>query len=59
MAHVANEVVYKELDDRFVRDATTASSLELEHDSGNIDKTHSKATPNESSSQGTSSGGGR
>ncbi|GJV79659.1 putative ribonuclease H-like domain-containing protein [Tanacetum coccineum] len=38
--------------------ATTASSLEAEQDSGNINKTQSKATPNESSSQGTNSGGG-
>ncbi|GKA25138.1 hypothetical protein Tco_0711171 [Tanacetum coccineum] len=41
-----------------VRAATTASSLEAEQDSGNIDKTQSKATPNEPSSLGTSSGGG-
>ncbi|GJX32094.1 retrovirus-related pol polyprotein from transposon TNT 1-94 [Tanacetum coccineum] len=38
--------------------ATTASSLEAEQDSGNILKTRSKATPNEPSSPGTSSGGG-
>ncbi|GKA93023.1 hypothetical protein Tco_0815009 [Tanacetum coccineum] len=41
-----------------VRAATTVSSLEAEQDSGNITKTQSKATPNESSSQGTNSGGG-
>nr|GFB36695.1 hypothetical protein [Tanacetum cinerariifolium] len=41
-----------------VRAATTASSLEAEQDGGNINKTQSKATPNESSSQGTDSGGG-
>ncbi|GJS66602.1 retrovirus-related pol polyprotein from transposon TNT 1-94 [Tanacetum coccineum] len=56
--HVADEAVYKELDDSLVRDATTASSLEAEQDSGNINKTRSKATPNESSSLGTTSGGG-
>ncbi|GJS15170.1 hypothetical protein Tco_0409642 [Tanacetum coccineum] len=56
--HVADEVVYKELDDSLVRVATTASSLEAEQDSGNINKTRSKATPNESSSLGTISGGG-
>nr|GEW46320.1 hypothetical protein [Tanacetum cinerariifolium] len=39
----------------FVRAATTASSLEAEQDNGNINKTQSKATPNESSSQGTNS----
>ncbi|GJW61288.1 hypothetical protein Tco_0110623, partial [Tanacetum coccineum] len=41
-----------------VRVATTASSLEVEQNSGNITKTQSKATPNESSSLGTTSGGG-
>ncbi|GKE00975.1 hypothetical protein Tco_1388958, partial [Tanacetum coccineum] len=53
-----NEAVHKELGDSLVRAATTASSLEAEQDSGNINKTQSKATPNESSSQGTNSGGG-
>ncbi|GKB08381.1 hypothetical protein Tco_0836665, partial [Tanacetum coccineum] len=52
------EVVHKELGDSLVRAATTASSLEAEQDSGNIHKTQSKATPNESSFQGTNSGGG-
>ncbi|GJT70990.1 hypothetical protein Tco_1030276 [Tanacetum coccineum] len=42
----------------WVRAATTASSLEAEQDNGNINKTRSKATPNESSSLGTTSGGG-
>ncbi|GJZ32477.1 hypothetical protein Tco_0577913 [Tanacetum coccineum] len=55
---VADEAVYKELGDSLVRAATTASSLEAEQDSGNITKTRSKATPNESSSLGTTSGGG-
>nr|GEZ06151.1 hypothetical protein [Tanacetum cinerariifolium] len=54
---VTDEVVYKELDDSLVRVATTASSLEAEQDSGNINKTQSKATPYESSTQGTDSGG--
>ncbi|GJU34600.1 uncharacterized mitochondrial protein-like protein [Tanacetum coccineum] len=53
--HVADEAVYKELDDSLVR---ATSSLEAEQDSGNITKTRSKATPNESSSLGTTSGGG-
>ncbi|GKF17965.1 hypothetical protein Tco_0062883, partial [Tanacetum coccineum] len=44
--------------DSLVRSATTASSLEAEQDNGNITKTRSKATPNESSSLGTTSGGG-
>ncbi|GKF80594.1 hypothetical protein Tco_0239196, partial [Tanacetum coccineum] len=56
--HVADEAVYKELDDCLVRAATTASSLEVEQDSGNIAKTQSKAIPNESSSLGTTLGGG-
>nr|GEZ53305.1 retrovirus-related Pol polyprotein from transposon TNT 1-94 [Tanacetum cinerariifolium] len=55
---VAYEAVYKELDDSLVRAATIASSLKTEQDSSNINKTQSKATPNESSSQGTDSGGG-
>ncbi|GKD32586.1 hypothetical protein Tco_1248095 [Tanacetum coccineum] len=54
----ADEAVYEELDDSLVRAATTTSSLEAEHNSGNIAKTQSKATPNESSSLGTTSGGG-
>ncbi|GJX07518.1 ribonuclease H-like domain, reverse transcriptase, RNA-dependent DNA polymerase [Tanacetum coccineum] len=53
-----DEVVNEEMDDTFVRAATTASSLEAEQDSGNILKTRSKATPNEPSSLGTSLGGG-
>nr|GEY05173.1 hypothetical protein [Tanacetum cinerariifolium] len=48
----------EELDDSLVRVATTASSLEAEQDSGNNNKTQSKATPNESSFQGTNSGSG-
>ncbi|GKA57145.1 hypothetical protein Tco_0756333 [Tanacetum coccineum] len=51
--HVADRAIYKELDDSLVRAATTASSLEAEQDSGNIDKTQSKAIPNEAGSQGT------
>ncbi|GJU10179.1 putative ribonuclease H-like domain-containing protein [Tanacetum coccineum] len=55
---VEYEAVHKELGDSLVRVATTASSLEAEQDSGNINKTQSKATPNESSSIGTTLGGG-
>ncbi|GJU70200.1 ribonuclease H-like domain-containing protein [Tanacetum coccineum] len=55
---VANEAVYKELDDSLVRVVTTACSLEAEQDSGNIIKTRSKATPNEAGSHRTTSGGG-
>ncbi|GJX44638.1 hypothetical protein Tco_0261314 [Tanacetum coccineum] len=56
--NVADEAVHKELGDSLVRAATTASSLEAKQDSGNITKTRSKATPNESSSLRTTSGGG-
>nr|GEV43183.1 reverse transcriptase domain-containing protein [Tanacetum cinerariifolium] len=56
--NVADEAAYKELGDRLVRGATTASSLEAEQDNSNITKTQSKKTPNESSSQGTNLGGG-
>ncbi|GJZ34475.1 hypothetical protein Tco_0580292 [Tanacetum coccineum] len=56
--HVADKAVHKEMGDSLVRVATTASSLEAEEDSGNITKTRSKATPNKSSSLGTTSGGG-
>ncbi|GJU34146.1 hypothetical protein Tco_1182500 [Tanacetum coccineum] len=56
--NVTDEAVHKELGDSLVRAATTASSLKVEQDSGNINKTQSKATPNEFSSIGTNSGGG-
>ncbi|GKE69250.1 hypothetical protein Tco_1527322, partial [Tanacetum coccineum] len=42
----------------WVRVATTDSSLKVEQDSGKITKIQSKATPNESSSLRTTSGGG-
>ncbi|GJS63809.1 hypothetical protein Tco_0678373 [Tanacetum coccineum] len=58
LADEEDKAVNKELGDSLVRTATTASSLEAEHDSGNITKTQSKETPNESSSLGTTSGGG-
>ncbi|GJT48641.1 hypothetical protein Tco_0974798 [Tanacetum coccineum] len=54
--NIADEVVHKERGDSLVRVATTASSLEAEQDSGNIDKTQSKATLNEPSFSRTSSG---
>ncbi|GJW75642.1 hypothetical protein Tco_0135012 [Tanacetum coccineum] len=56
--NVADETVHKELGNSLVRAATTASSLEAEQDNGNITKTQSKTTPNESGFQGTNSGGG-
>nr|GEZ22854.1 uncharacterized mitochondrial protein AtMg00810-like [Tanacetum cinerariifolium] len=56
--NVVDEAVNKEMDNSFVRAATTASSLEAKQDSGNVNKTQFKTTPNEPGSQGTSSGGG-
>ncbi|GJV61456.1 putative ribonuclease H-like domain-containing protein [Tanacetum coccineum] len=55
---VADETVYKEWEDRMERAATTASSLEAEQDSGNINRTQSMATLNEPLPQGTGSGSG-
>ncbi|GJS28924.1 hypothetical protein Tco_0489544 [Tanacetum coccineum] len=57
-SNIADEAVNKEMDDSLARAATTATGLDVEQDSGNINKTQSKATPNEPSSLGTSSGGG-
>ncbi|GKA60437.1 putative ribonuclease H-like domain-containing protein [Tanacetum coccineum] len=45
---VAHETVYKEWEDRMESAATTASSLDAEQDSGNINRTQSMATLNES-----------
>nr|GEV23212.1 hypothetical protein [Tanacetum cinerariifolium] len=56
--HVVNEAVNEEMDDSLERATTTATSLDVEQDRGNISKTQSKATPNKQSSLGTSSGGG-
>nr|GEW32316.1 hypothetical protein [Tanacetum cinerariifolium] len=53
-----DEAAHKELGNRLVRVATTTYRLEAEQDIGNITKTQSKVTPNESSLQGTNSGGG-
>ncbi|GJX45995.1 hypothetical protein Tco_0262671 [Tanacetum coccineum] len=55
---VADETVIKEWEDRMERVAITASSLEVEQDSGNINMTQSMATLNESFPQGTDSGSG-
>ncbi|GJS14753.1 hypothetical protein Tco_0409225 [Tanacetum coccineum] len=57
LADENDEAVHKELGDNLVRTATTASSLEVEQDSGNINKTH-PCKPNESGSLGTTSCGG-
>ncbi|GJY10564.1 putative ribonuclease H-like domain-containing protein [Tanacetum coccineum] len=45
---VAYETVYKEWEDRMKRAVTTASSLDAEQDSGNINRIQSMATLNES-----------
>ncbi|GJV11219.1 hypothetical protein Tco_1352760 [Tanacetum coccineum] len=55
---VGDEAIYTGEDDRVVRAATTASSLEAEQESGNIHKTRSTKTLNEPSPQGTGSGSG-
>ncbi|GJZ53967.1 hypothetical protein Tco_0608852 [Tanacetum coccineum] len=52
------ETVINEWEDRMERAATTASSLEAEQDNGNINRTQSMATLNESFPQGTDSGSG-
>ncbi|GKB30263.1 putative ribonuclease H-like domain-containing protein, partial [Tanacetum coccineum] len=49
ISKVGDEVVHKELGNRMERAATTASSLEAEQDSGNINRTQSMATLNEPS----------
>ncbi|GJT73808.1 hypothetical protein Tco_1033094 [Tanacetum coccineum] len=54
----ADETVYKEWEDRMERAVTTASSLEADQDSGNINRTQSMATLNEPFPQGTGSGSG-
>nr|GEV11725.1 retrovirus-related Pol polyprotein from transposon TNT 1-94 [Tanacetum cinerariifolium] len=55
---VADKTVYKEWEDRIKKAATTASSLEAEQDSSNINKTQSMATLNEPLPQGIGSGSG-
>ncbi|GJW40546.1 putative ribonuclease H-like domain-containing protein [Tanacetum coccineum] len=56
--NVADEAVNEEMDDSLVRATTTATGLDAKQDRGNINKTQSKATPNEPSSSRTSSGCG-
>ncbi|GKF56896.1 hypothetical protein Tco_0170433, partial [Tanacetum coccineum] len=56
--NVTDEAVNEEMDASLVRAATTATSLDAKQDKGNINKTRSKATLNEPSSPGTSSGSG-
>ncbi|GJW39907.1 putative ribonuclease H-like domain-containing protein [Tanacetum coccineum] len=56
--NVTDEAIYEDMDDSLERAATTATSLDAEQDRGNINKTQPKATLNEPSSLGTSSGSG-
>ncbi|GJR40571.1 hypothetical protein Tco_1216255 [Tanacetum coccineum] len=56
--NVADEAVNEEMDDSLERAVTTATSLDVEQDMGNINKTQSKETPNEAGFIGTTSGGG-
>nr|GEV08509.1 hypothetical protein [Tanacetum cinerariifolium] len=58
LADEEDEAVHKDLANRLVRAATTASILEAQQDNGNIVMTQSKATPNESNSYGIHSSGG-
>ncbi|GJS71822.1 putative ribonuclease H-like domain-containing protein [Tanacetum coccineum] len=55
---VADKTVYKEIGDSMERAATTATSLDAEQGSGNINMTQSMATLNEPIPQGTGSGSG-
>ncbi|GJY84605.1 hypothetical protein Tco_0498631 [Tanacetum coccineum] len=54
--NVADEAIYEKMNDSLGRAAITVFSLEAEQDNGSINKTRSKATLNELSSLGTSSG---
>nr|GEX61585.1 uncharacterized mitochondrial protein AtMg00810-like [Tanacetum cinerariifolium] len=58
VAAATMETIYKEWEDRMERVATTASSLEAEQDSGNINRTQSIAILNEPLPQRTGSGSG-
>ncbi|GJX14203.1 putative ribonuclease H-like domain-containing protein, partial [Tanacetum coccineum] len=53
---IADETVYEKRGDSVERAATTAASLDAEHDSGNIIRTKSMATLNEPIPYGTGSG---
>ncbi|GJS68265.1 hypothetical protein Tco_0682830 [Tanacetum coccineum] len=57
-ANYCGQTVIKEWEDKMERAPTTASSLVAEQDSGNINRTQSMATLNESFPQGTYSGSG-
>ncbi|GJT35543.1 hypothetical protein Tco_0925962 [Tanacetum coccineum] len=53
---VADETIYEERGDSVERAVTTATSLDAEQGSGNINRTQSMAIPNDPFPQGTSSG---
>ncbi|GJR26014.1 putative reverse transcriptase domain-containing protein [Tanacetum coccineum] len=55
---ITYETVINEWEDRMERVSTTASSLVAEQDNGNINRTQSMTTLNESFPQGTNSGSG-
>ncbi|GJU24650.1 hypothetical protein Tco_1163271 [Tanacetum coccineum] len=55
---LADETIIKEWEDRMERAATTASSLKAKPDNGNINRTQSMTTLNESFPQGTDLGSG-
>ncbi|GKA64365.1 hypothetical protein Tco_0763971 [Tanacetum coccineum] len=54
---VADETIYKERGDSVERAATTATSLDVEQGSGNINRTQSTTIPNDPFPQGIGSGG--
>ncbi|GJX45319.1 hypothetical protein Tco_0261995 [Tanacetum coccineum] len=54
---VADEAVHEERGDSVERAATTATSLDAEQDSGNINRTQSMAMPNDPLLKGIGSGG--
>ncbi|GJU96548.1 hypothetical protein Tco_1321304 [Tanacetum coccineum] len=58
LENMSDEAINEEMDDSLERADTIATSLDAEQGMGNINKTESKATPNESSTLGTTSGGG-
>ncbi|GKF94536.1 hypothetical protein Tco_0284236, partial [Tanacetum coccineum] len=55
---VADETIYEERGDSVERAATTTTSLDVKHGSGNINRTQSMATLNEPIPQRTGSGSG-
>ncbi|GKA89660.1 hypothetical protein Tco_0811472 [Tanacetum coccineum] len=54
---VVDETVHKERGDNVERAVTTATSLDAEQGSGNINRTQSTAIPNDTFPQGIGSGG--